>query len=197
MHFYRKRIWQERVYAFRYYKNLRFALIDLTFGLIALFSNPYRICRKFLEKRGEKDIYVYGETPYTTYARIAKECGLSPNDAWIELGAGRGKGCFWLRLFIGCRVVGVERIPQFIFLAKLLQWIFRISKIEFRKENIEKTDLKEGTILYLYGLFPELKLEKGARIITTGEPLAGYRIIKSFWVRFPWGRTTAFLQEKP
>lgn len=193
---YRKRIWQERVHAFRYYKNPRFALLDLIFGLLALFSNPYRICRKFLEKRGEKDVYVYGETPYATYAKIAKECAIGPNDTWIELGSGRGKGCFWLRLFVGCKVIGVERIPQFIFLAKALQWIFRISRIEFRKEEIEKTDLKEGTILYLYGQFLELKLAKGVRIITTGEPLPGYRVLKSFWVRFPWGRTTAFLQEK-
>ena len=148
---FRKRIWLERLRTARhYYKNLSFTLIDLTFGLIALFSNPYRICRKFLEKKGAENIYAYGETPYSTYERIAEQCGMGSDDVWIELGAGRGKGCFWLAQFIGCKVVGIEWIPQFVRGARLIRWLFRIKKVRFERLDIEKADLGEASVIYLY-----------------------------------------------
>ncbi len=97
----RKRLWRDRFQTIQhYYKSPKFALIDLIFSLIALFTNPYRTCRKFLQKRGEPHIHAYGETPFTTYQRMAEQCHLTPHDTWMELGAGRGKGCFWLAHFI-------------------------------------------------------------------------------------------------
>ena len=105
----RKRLWRDRLDSFRHeYKSPKFAIIDLMFGCIALFINPYRACRKFLQKRGVKDPYAYGETPFATYRRIVEMCGIGPQDIWVEVGAGRGKGCFWLAHFIGCRVIGIE-----------------------------------------------------------------------------------------
>lgn len=201
MSIFRKRIWQDRIYTLCYfYKSPKFALIDLAFGLIALFINPYRTCRKFLQKKGEKNIYAYGETPYATYERIALQCGIGPNDTWLELGSGRGKGCFWLSHFTGCKVIGIEWIGQFVFFAKLFQKLFIMNGIEFQRGDIQKSDLDQATIkatvIYLYGLWPNLEIRKGVKVITTGEPMEGFRVIKSFWVRFPWGRTTAFLQEK-
>ncbi|MBX7065874.1 MAG: hypothetical protein K1X28_01465 [Parachlamydiales bacterium] len=190
------RIWKDRFDAIRlYYKRPKFALIDLSFGLLGLFMNPYRTCRKFLQKRGEENIYAYGETPYTTYEKIAKECGIGPNDTWIELGAGRGKGCFWLNHFTGCKVIGVEWVPSFVYFAKLLKRLFRIKNVQFECIDIKKADLSGATVIYLYGLWLDLKIPKGAKVITTGEPLYSNRVLKSFWVRFPWGRTTAYLQE--
>ena len=197
MSIFRRRIWQERISTlFLYYKSPKFALIDLTFGLIALFINPYRVCRKFLQRKGEKNIYAYGETPYSSYQKIAEECGIGPNDTIFELGSGRGKGCFWLNHFTGCKVIGVEWVPTFIFFARMIKAIFRVKGVHFIKDEITAIDPTEATVIYLYGLYPALKIAEGVKIITTGEPLEGYRIVKQFWIRFPWGRTTAFLQER-
>ncbi len=191
------RIWQDRFRAIQhYYKSPKFALIDLAFGLIALLINPYRTCRRFLRKIGEENVYAYGETPYTTYEKLVKECGIGLNDTWMELGAGRGKGCFWLAHFVGCKVIGIEQVPKFVWIAKALRLLFQVKQLEFEKGDIGKADLSRATVVYLYGLWPEIKIEKGIRVITTGEPLEGLRIIKSFWIRFPWGRTTAYFQEK-
>ena len=190
-----RRLWQGRIEAVRlYYKSPKFALIDLTFGLIALFLNPYRTCRKFLEKKGADNIYAYGETPYFTYEKIVKECGIGPKDTWIEMGSGRGKGCFWLAHFAGCKVIGIEWIPQFIHIARSIKTLFRMGRVQFLKSDIEKVDLSEATVIYLYGLWPNLKIHEKTKVITISEPLEGYKVIKSFWVRFPWGRTTAYLQ---
>lgn len=192
-----RRIWIERrETARRYYAKPRFFLIDLAFGLIALFINPYRTCRKFLQKRGEKNIHAYGETPYTTYERIASECGLGPQDTWVEMGAGRGKGCFWMAHFVGCRVIGIEWIPQFVWIAKGLKRLFRVDHLHFALQDMEKADLSQATILYLYGHTPPLNIPPGVKVLTISEPLENLPVLKSFWVRYPWGRTRAFLQKK-
>jgi hypothetical protein len=191
-----KRIWRDRKETFlRYYKSPRFALLDLTFGLVALFINPYRTCRKFLQKRGETNIYAYGETPYTTYQRIVEECGVTREDTWIEMGSGRGKGCFWIAHFVQCRVIGVEWIPQFVYIAKGILALFQIKNLTFKLEEMGKTDLQSATLIYLYGHFPSLQIPLGAKVLTISEPLEGLKVIKQFWVRYPWGRTAAYLHQ--
>jgi hypothetical protein len=177
-----------------YYRSPRFALLDLSFGFLSLFSNPYRTCRKFLEKQGVENIYAYGETPLQTYERIVRECDVGAEDTWIEMGAGRGKGCFWLSHFVRCRVIGVEWIPQFVRRANLLKTLFQMRRLEFQNLEIEKADLSQATVIYLYGLWPALDIPKGVKVITISEPLEGFSVIKTFWVRYPWGRTSAFLQ---
>jgi hypothetical protein len=178
----------------RYYRSPKFALIDLAFGLVALFINPYRMCRKFLARKRCANIHAYGETPFTTYERIVKECGIGPDDVWMELGAGRGKGCFWLAHFVGCRVIGVEWIPTFVSVAKAIQRLFGLKNVRFEQSDMEQIDLSQATVIYLYGHHPQLKISKGTRVISISEPLSGLTVIKTFWVRYPWGRTTAYLQ---
>lgn len=189
----KKRIWQDRLQTARHFYP-KFAPIDLCFGLIGLFMNPYRLCRKFLQKMGADNVYAYGETPIMTYQRIVEQCEVRLSDVWIELGAGRGKGCFWLNRMVGCKVIGIEWIPSFVRIAKVLKKLFGLREIEFRCEDFEKTDLREGTIIYLYGNHPKIQIPEGLRVITMSEPLEGARVLKAFWVRFPWGRTTAYLQ---
>ncbi len=189
----RKRIWKDRFYTFKHYYKGKFALIDLCFGFVGLFVNPYRICRKFLEKRGAENVYAYGETPFSTYQRIVAECGIGRDDVWVELGAGRGKGCFWLRHFVGCRVVGVEWVPLFVGVAKAIRRLFRMDGMQFEKGDLGEVDLTGATVVYLYGV--EREVPAGVKVITVSEPLEGYEVIKSFWVRYPWGRTRAFLQK--
>ncbi len=191
-----RRIWRDRKETFRrYYNWSRFPLLDLTFGLIALFLNPYRTCRKFLQKKGAADIHAYGETPYSTYERIAAECNIGPHDTWVEMGAGRGKGCFWMAQFIRCKVIGIEWIPSFVYQAKAIQALFRVKNISFELGDMEKADLTSATILYLYGHWPALSIPPGVKVLTISEPLENLPVLKAFWVRYPWGRTRAFLQK--
>lgn len=177
-----------------YYKSPKFALLDLTYSLVALFSNPYRVCRKFLQKKGAENIYAYGETPFSTYEKIAKEAHLTSDDVWIEMGSGRGRGCFWLAHFMKCQVIGIEWIPKFVHLSQCIKLLFRVKNCTFQKSSIEDAALEKGTLIYLYGLWPEISIPSKAKVITISEPLEDYRVIHSFWVRFPWGRTRCFIQ---
>lgn len=193
----RKRLLLDRLHTIRhYYKSPKFALIDLTFGFIALFINPYRTCRKFLQQKRAQNIYAYGETPLATYQRLIEQCHITAQDTWIELGAGRGKGCFFLAHFIRCKVIGIEWIPQFTLFANLIKSIFNLSNLTFTRIDMERADLTQATVIYLYGVWPTLHIPRGVKVITISEPLPGLEILKTFWVRYPWGRTAAFLQIK-
>lgn len=193
----RKRLLQDRFQTFRYYKSPKFALIDLAFGCIALFSNPYRTCRKFLQRKQAQNIHAYGETPLATYQRIVEQCGITSQDTWMEMGAGRGKGCFWLAHFIQCKVIGIEWVPQFATIANVLKALFKMDKVSFHQIDMEKADLSKASVIYLYGTWPKLQISQGTKVITISEPLEGFTVLKTFWVRYPWGRTAAYLQTVP
>ena len=72
--------------ALKYYWRIRFFLSDLLLFLLYMFFNPYRISRKFLEQKGEDDIYTYGETPITTMASILKHLKINKSDVFVEIG---------------------------------------------------------------------------------------------------------------
>lgn len=193
----------------RYYKKPRFALIDLSFGFFSFFSNPYRVCRKFLQKRGEEDVYAYGETPFSSLQKIVDECGIESQDRWLELGSGRGKGCFWIAEFVGCKTTGVEWVPQFVFFGRILKSLFRVKNLFFERKNMEMADFSSATVVYLYGtclqenqiqtLLQKMEsLPLGSKVISVSFPLRNnYLIFKnSFSIFFPWGYTQAFLHIK-
>lgn len=198
MYTFRKRLWQEKLFTFRhYYRFRKFALLDIGYSLIFLFFNPYRALRKSLQKEKAEEIYAYGETPYSTYEKIATEVNITPSDTWIEVGSGMGKGCFWLSCFTGCKVIGVEKMKSFVFFSRLIQRLFRIKGTLFLKGDIEKVKLSQADFIYLYGVWPKNTEAFGdATVISISEPLEGCVVEKGFWVRFPWGRTRAYVQKR-
>jgi hypothetical protein len=192
-------LWKIRYEEARLYYPLsfRFALLDTAISFSALLFNPYRLLRK----RGS----VYGETPLETYRRIAAFCDIRPSDTWLELGSGRGRGCFWMGLFIGCRSVGIERVAPLVYFSKLLSLAH--SKVRFVRGDLKDADFSSASCVYLYSTCmseKELqsvtkkmeKLPKGAKVVTISSPLPTNEKIAlsgTFPVRFPWGDSMAYL----
>ncbi len=189
----------------RYYSRGRFALLDLAYGLVALVWNPYRVCRKFLQRRGSPEPFAYGETPLTEFQRLMEAVGLTAADRYVELGSGRGKTCLWAALFVGCGVRGVEWVPQFVRLARSLSQMLRIPAV-FEERSMLETTLSDATVVYFYGIDREIEpllplfeqMPRTARLITISEPLASssWELVRSLAVSFPWGKTEAFLHVK-
>lgn len=196
--------------AWRYYRCWHFLKVDVCFFFSYLFRNPFTISKRFLEKRGESDPFRYGETPLTTLAKISEECGIQHDDTVIDLGCGRGKTVFWWRCFLGCRVVGVDMIPEYIEKAKKIKSLTKLEGVDFFCQDITEVDLCDVTVVYLYGTslddaviralvqrFESLK--SGIRIITTSYPLTTYTtsskisLEKTFTVDYPWGSTNVYL----
>lgn len=197
----------------RFYGKRSFRCVDLYLLRQYLFRNPYRICRRYLEEKGFEDPYLYGETPLTSMELIAKECGITDQDCVFELGCGRGRGCFWLRTWLGCRVVGIELVPKFVEIAQKVQQHCNLSDIEFRCGDMIDADYSGATVIYLYGtsfdddLIEKLiekfeTLPKGTKIITVSYSLIEYaqqplfNLTKIFQANFLWGKTELFLHTK-
>lgn len=179
----------------RYYRNVRFALVDLGFCFFAFFFNPYRICRKFT------GTHSYGETPITTFAELAKAADLTKEDVFVDLGSGRGKLCFWASSWIGCDCRGVEQVPGLVRLSQWLAWAFRVP-VRFDQEKLETADLSHATVVYLYTMEWDetllLEMQPGARVITVGSPvdLEGFAVVKRIEARYPWGVADVFIQQR-
>lgn len=207
-----KSIWDFLGVAYRYYRNIPFARADLSVLLMYLFHSPYTISKRFLMKKGEKDVYVYGETPLSTLEQITKECRLSAHDTIYELGCGRGRTCFWLRYFVNAKVIGIEHISDFTQRANRIKDRLNIDKIEFRNEDLLKSDFTGGTVFYLYGTcyeksFIEKLIQKfhslpaGTKVITVSYPLSDYtkepyEVMKCFPANFTWGTADVYLNVK-
>lgn len=178
-------------------KNIRFALSDLLIGFSSFFVNPYRLARK----RGE----IYGETPYRTFHKIASLCDLTSKDTWLELGSGRGKGCFWMAHFVGCKVIGIEKILPFSWISRLVKAVTR-TKVSFIQNDFLTFDFSKATCVYLYGttMNDEMvkkivdkmeQLPSSARVISVSAPLpirSYLQCIGSFPLSFPWGETEGY-----
>lgn len=184
----------------RYYpKSWRFAFSDLILGFASLFFNPYRVCRK----KGD----IYGETPPASLHRIASFCEISSSDTWLELGSGRGKGCFWIANFIGCRTIGIEKVSLFYRLSNAIRWCMQIDRLSFVKADIAEADFSSATCVYLYStcmseadlevLAQKMKaLPSGAKVVAVSAPLPEtphLPVSGSFPLSFPWGDTEGYL----
>ncbi len=193
----------------QYYASGRFRDIDRALLKAYRFKNPFFISRKFLEKRGESDVHLYGETPLTTYDKIASECGLNKDDTVLELGCGRGRGVFfWVERF-GAQVHGVEWIPEFVGKAKNIASQFSVDRATFSCEDFMQTNLNGYTVIYLFGTCLKEEeitrlttrfatLHKAVRIVTVSYPLTelspSFIVKKEFTASFPWGEAQLFIQ---
>jgi trans-aconitate methyltransferase len=192
----------------RFYKNVKFARLDLLFCAIYLFLNPYGIAKKFLKKKGEKNLYQYGETPLLTFAQIIKAAELKSYDVFYELGCGRGCNCLWLSTHHQGRIVGIEWIPFFVSIASFLKRHFHLNNLNILNANMLDVDISTANCVYIFdpSLSTELVdklnvLKPGSKVITISYPLthhenAKYQLVKIMPVSFPWGKTYAYVQEK-
>jgi SAM-dependent methyltransferase len=195
----------------RYYQDPEYSVLDRALLKKYIFRSPYQISKKYLKKKREKDLYTYGETPLTTFEKMAREVGVKPLDHVLELGCGRGRGFFFLAHFYNCKVTGIERIPQFVKLADHVASKHKVENVSFKCGDMFEMKWPDANVIYLYGtclLDDEIKqvmnkvktFPKETRILSVSYPLLEYdddhafKLIKRFPVAFPWGETEAFLQ---
>ncbi len=183
-----------------YYHDEYFASIDQK---ILSGPNPFKISKRYLQERGENNIYQYGETPFETLEKIGEMLNLQPTDHLMEMGCGPGRGSFFMHHFFCCRITGVEQIPAFVKRAKK---IVKSKYVHFRCEDMLKTALDGITCIYLCGtclddqIIEQLtkRLAKyPLRIATTSYPMPGFEILDQKELKFPWGKTTVYITRSP
>lgn len=195
----------------RYYHKISFMISDILLASHYILKNPHQVSKAFMKKRGEREIYVYGETPLTTLDLIMRNCSVLSKDVVFELGCGSGRTIFWLRHFIRCKAIGIDYQPTFIKRANRIKEWLHLDKTHFLLEDFLNADLRKATVIYLYGTclneatikhlvakFEQLRPE--TKIITVSYPLTEYsnrfRIVKKFPARFPWGKAEVFFNQQ-
>lgn len=188
---------KKRFYSHEYFREKDQALLSAYEG-----QSPYRISKEYLALKGAKEVHQYGETPLTTMALIARECGLTPKDTVIEMGAGRGRGALFLAEYVGCQVIAYEQIPSFV------EKMVSSSNLKMTLQDMFGADFASATAIYLYGTMLEdpqvvaltQKFPAGVKIISVSYPLDVYsqdfKTIKFFQGLFPWGKTEIYLNER-
>lgn len=169
----------------KFYRNPRFLFADFLLQGSYLFNSPFRVSKRFLVKKGESDIYTFGETSLTILQNIAAEASVRSDDVLYDLGCGTGRTSFWFHFFIRCQVVGIDYVPTFVRHAERVKKWCKANKIEFILQDMLNIDFENATAVYLYGtcfeepflerLIERLKkLRPGAKIVTVSYPLRDY-----------------------
>jgi SAM-dependent methyltransferase len=188
-----------------YYKNTRFAKIDLYLLSRYWLKNPYRIARQFLQARGDRDLYTYGETPLTTMHLIAVRGGISCDDMVLELGCGRGRTCFWLREWLRCSVVGIEQVPDFVETANQVKNRYHVEGVDFVLGDYLEVDWGNPSVIYLYAsnldegtivlIAKKIRaLKNPVKVISVSFPIPGTVVKQKFTLPFTWGDADIFVQ---
>lgn len=201
---------EERKIRMLFYKNKLFKQADLALKKAYRFKNPYRISKNFERKRKNSLIHTYGETPLTTLFHLLKLCKITKEDCFVDLGCGRGRIVLFVASIFRCKSVGVDWILTFCHKAQKIATSLSLTS-QFFSQNILSYTLQEATIIYFYSLcmeeLPFLKMiahldriKKGTKVITVSYPLSDYStlffVIHTEVVFYPWGKTTAYINEK-
>ncbi len=205
-------VWQFFINLFKYYLwDWKFFLVDFTILLLYFFRTPFRHVRIYDESHPDHPIGPYGETDFSTCDKILREFGISKDLSIADMGCGRGRLCFWLRLVRGHRsVLGVEQLPLFIERAQKVQRWFHVSNLTFLNQDWNEVSLTGIDVIYFYGSALEedtivalgtklLHLPPGTKIITTtywfGEFFPdAFQLEKKTRARFIWGKADVYLQ---
>jgi len=188
----------------RFYADFSFKEADLALKKEYFLQNPYRLSRRFWNH------HVYGETPLTSLEIIGLKASLSEADRFVDLGAGRGRGIFFMHYRFGCKVLGIERIPTFIEKALKIQKKLRMEKVEFLQADLASSlPPIQGTVFYLaWTCFEDAlvlgmtrwleQLPNKTKIITVSDPLDKdtFSIVDQFSVPFAWGEGDIYIHEK-
>jgi hypothetical protein len=189
----------------------KFFFIELTTFALYFFQSPFRLIRKFDENHPDQAIGPYGETDFRAFEKLLDGFSIPKTATLADLGSGRGRLCFWLSCVRGqSHVVGVEREIVMVERALSIRHRFNVKQLSFQFGDWEKVHLDEIDVFYLYGpamsderiVRAAAKLQKlpvGTKIITVsawlGEVMPDrFQLVKTLPIRFPWGKTEAFLQ---
>jgi hypothetical protein len=171
------------------------------------FKSPYTLVREHDSEHPDDPVGPYGETDFCEFDAIFTAFDIPATHSVADLGSGRGRLAFFLKL-VRCQryVVAYEKLSIFVQRAERVRKILGISDVSFHQEDWHTADLRAIDVIYYYNLSPGrssaqklASLPKTTKIITIGSWLedelpGAFHLEKKIPVRFIWGTTEAFLQ---
>lgn len=125
----------------------------------------------------------YVPTKTKELLNFLKEAKIKKGQVFLELGCGDGRVVRNAVKEYGVKGTGIDINPFLIWWAKFRAKLAKVPNVEFKVENIFKTDLSKADVIYLF-LMPELlaklqgkfekETKKGAILISHGFKIIGW-----------------------
>lgn len=171
--------------------------------------------RSLIERRQrdmtDKDEFVYGTTPWLSFAKVLETLDIQSDDVFIEPGCGMGHLCFLVHQLYGIECIGIEALANFIQTGNAIKaelpHLPAPQKLKLYNLDFFQTDLSRGTVFYIAGTcFPldykdrllkkvRKEAKSGSRIITLTHPITqeGFTFSHEVKATFSWGRDRALI----
>jgi SAM-dependent methyltransferase len=122
-------------------------------------------------------------TPDNVTMTMLQIARVNPQDYVIDLGSGDGRIVVTAAKRFGARGLGVEIVPDLVKKSRENAAAAGVdSRVEFREEDLFKTDLAKATVITMY-LLPEVNLELRPKLLAL-KP--GTRIVSHDWDMGDW-----------
>jgi hypothetical protein len=95
----------------------------------------------------------YQPTPARHIFDAIAKCRLSPDDVFVDLGAGLGQVALLVNIFAGIRARGVEMQPHYAASAQRTAQRLHLTEVQFVAEDARTADLSCGTVFYMFTPF--------------------------------------------
>jgi hypothetical protein len=133
-------------------------------------------------------------TPDNVTVTMLQIARVNPQDYVIDLGSGDGRIVITAAKQFGARGLGVEIVPDLVKRSRENAVAAGVeSRVEFREEDLFKTDLSKATVITLY-LLPEVNLELRPKMLAL-KP--GTRIVSHDWDMGDWPPERSVTLEVP
>ena len=99
------------------------------------------------------DVNLYQPTPVALTLGMVLDLGITKDDVFYDLGCGKGVVANLVALTTKAKIKGVELYPIYYDFAVKTAKTIGIKNVEFRNEDVCKTDFSDGTIFYLFNPF--------------------------------------------
>jgi hypothetical protein len=122
-------------------------------------------------------------TPDNVTVTMLQIARVNAQDYVIDLGSGDGRIVITAAKQFGARGLGVEIVPELVKKSRESATAAGVDpRVEFREEDLFKTDLSKATVITLY-LLPEVNLELRPKLLALK---AGTRIVSHDWDMGDW-----------
>lgn len=139
---------------FLFFLNLPYAirapkLVALSFFL-ALSSLGTSLCSLFRYPRWrDQNNFTQGESSYYAMARIMAHLNLRPDQKILHYGSGLGLSCFFIAIYYGLPVKGIEIQSCLVQLSKWIQKLLRVENLEFIHADFLVQDVDDVSVLFI------------------------------------------------
>jgi len=133
-------------------------------------------------------------TPHDVTVTMLQIARVNANDYVIDLGSGDGRIVIAAAKDFGARALGVEIVPDLVKKSRESAAAAGVaSRVEFREQDLFKTNLSEATVITMY-LLPDVNLELRPKLLAL-KP--GTRIVSHDWDMGDWPPERTVIVEAP